>query len=62
MPPNISLRDYPAAMALNGLLALGYFEGDSPYRFSSLASDAYSFADAMLKEKSESVIRKSRTS
>lgn len=44
----MSLRDYFAAKAMQGVLVNGYFD-----RFESVALDAYALADAMLKAREE---------
>ena len=47
--PGMSLRDYFAAKAMQGLIA---YEGDSE-RFQGIAREAYAQADAMLEERNK---------
>lgn len=47
--PGMTLRDYFAAKALQGMMAPETFDS----RFSDFAAVAYDFADAMLKERAK---------
>lgn len=47
----MTLRDYFAAKAMQGLFASGHYEGLTNLVF--LSSDAYSVADAMLKAREQ---------
>lgn len=48
--PGMTLRDYLAANAMQGLLA-GTVRSDTIWSFGTLAETAYNMADAMLKER-----------
>ena len=48
--PGMTLRDYFAAQAMQGLLMGGYEDLTKEY-WDSIPNDAYSMADAMLKER-----------
>jgi len=47
----MSLRDYFAGQALQGLLCMGYGKADGPDGIKYGAETAYKFADAMIAER-----------
>lgn len=48
----MTLRDYFAAKAMQGLLS-GFYRDTSKYNFSELPTESYSIADAMLSERNK---------
>ena len=48
----LTLRDYFAAKAMQGLLS-GFYRDTSKYNFSELPTESYSIADAMLSERNK---------
>jgi hypothetical protein len=49
--PGMSLRDWLAGMAMQGLIVSVWKETGADYTANSCAKEAYQFADAMLAEK-----------
>ena len=49
--PGMSLRDYFANSAMQGIMSSGFAEPVQQYHFDNIAEDSYKIADAMLKQR-----------